>query len=201
MRHAKIIAPALAALIVAGCDARDDTEIVTPADEVGIGVEDDDAYPVGGTMTPEQQGNFEEFDRDAAMSEYETNRSAMTASDMNGQAMSGGNGAMSETTQADASAGATGSAATPAPSLRPRSQMDFAFLDRNSDGQLSVGEYAIWAVRANPATSAPNDQTRPFISTEHLNEAGQTFFYFDENADSYLSRSEFDTARSSARTP
>ena len=79
--------------------------------------------------------------------------------------------------------------------------MDFAYLDRNSDGRLSVAEYAIWAVRANPNTPVANDQTKPYISTDQINEAGQTFFYFDEDGNSYLSNAEFTTARNSARTP
>jgi len=191
MKNTHLIAPAIAALILAGCDeGREDARIVTPADEVAVGMADDDAYPVGGTMTPQQQDNFENFDRDAAVDEYTANRSAM--------GMGGADDAA--TGAAGADEGAATGAAEPPP-LPPRSEMDFAFLDRNGDGRLSVGEYAIWAVRANPATAAPNDENRPFISTEQVNEAGQTFFFFDEDGDSYLSSGEFDAARSSARTP
>ena len=85
--------------------------------------------------------------------------------------------------------------------LPARSQMDFAYLDRNSDGQLSVAEYAIWAVPANPNTPVENDQTKPYISTDQINEAGKTFFYFDEDGNTYLSDGEFTAARNSARTP
>ena len=79
--------------------------------------------------------------------------------------------------------------------------MDFAYLDRNSDGKLSVAEYAIWAVPSNPNPPVSNDQTKPYITTAQINEAGQTFFYFDEDGDSYLSDGEFSAARDSSRTP
>ncbi|MCH2487176.1 MAG: hypothetical protein MK010_05475 [Erythrobacter sp.] len=96
---------------------------------------------------------------------------------------------------------ADGSSGSNVAALPARSQMDFAYLDRNSDGRLSVAEYAIWAVRANPNTPVENDQTKPYISTDQINEAGQTFFYFDQDGNSYLSQSEFTSARNSARTP
>ncbi|MBL4896924.1 MAG: hypothetical protein JKY75_08700, partial [Erythrobacter sp.] len=40
-----------------------------------------------------------------------------------------------------------------------------------------------------------------YITTAQINEAGQTFFYFDEDGDSYLSDGEFSAARDSSRTP
>ena len=85
--------------------------------------------------------------------------------------------------------------------LMPRSQMDFAFLDRNDDGELSVAEYAIWALPADPDDPARNDARPPYLNQSQINEAGETFFYFDEDGDSYLSQSEFQAARNSARTP
>ena len=85
--------------------------------------------------------------------------------------------------------------------MMPRSQMDFAYLDRNDDGELSVAEYAIWALPAEPLDPARNDARPPYLNQSQINEAGQTFFYFDRDGDSYLSQSEFQAARNSARTP
>ncbi|MBI1404083.1 MAG: hypothetical protein GC147_12845 [Porphyrobacter sp.] len=210
MRHATLIAPAIAALLVGACNDRDDAAVAPAAVDEDVAMAPaDDAYPVAGEMNPEQQSNYESFDRDAAMQEYQTNSSAMAdgdaqamggsaqASGSDSQAMSGGQDNAASGAMQQNGANMSGSV----PALRPRSQMDFAFLDRNSDGKLSVGEYAIWAVRANPAKPKPDDNNRPFISTEQVNEAGQTFFYFDTDGDTYLSPSEFDAARASARTP
>lgn len=202
MKYAALAGSALASILLTGCNDQEEVA-VPPVDEVGVIVADD-AYPVGGTLTEQQQQNYDTFDRDLALREFE---SGMT--DMSGDAMAsgttmdpampngqGGNQA-SDMQPGQASGGMSGTANA----LRPRSQMDFGFLDRNGDNQLSVGEYAIWAVRANPASAAPNDGTRPFISTEQLNEAGQTFFYFDRDGNTYLSDEEFTTARNSAMTP
>ena len=202
MNHTLVAGSAIASFLLIGCAEQEETE-VPEIDAVAV-VPTDDAYPVGGTLNEGQQANYDAFDREAATRDYEAGWTAMQQSGPADTAMAGATGSAGDMTGNEAMAsGATPSAGstTSVPSLRPRSQMDFAFLDRNSDRQLSVGEYAIWAVPANPAKPAPNDQTRPFISTEQLNEAGQTFFYFDENGDTYLSESEFTKARNSAITP
>ena len=134
------------------------------------------------------------MDRDAIAGEYDENRKAMST------------GATSDSMATDEAgsteSGSEGSAnAASDDTLRPRSQMDFAFLDRNGDDQLSVAEYAIWALPTDPGEPARNDAKAPYLTQSQINEAGQTFFYFDEDGDSYLSQSEFQAARNSARTP
>ena len=41
-------------------------------------------------------------------------------------------------------------ARTPGTNMRSRRDMSWSYLDRNSDGQLTVAEYAIWAIPLTP---------------------------------------------------
>ncbi|KHK92236.1 hypothetical protein LK12_05125 [Novosphingobium malaysiense] len=210
------------ALTLSACDSQDVEN--TPIDDVDEIVDSDEGYPVAGDMNEQQQAAFDAMDREAAVREYDENRAAMqaespsasrstqaaTGSGSSGEAP-GGSGGSTTSTASDGSAMNAGSdqndtaapdnAGVSSSPLRPRSAMDFAFLDRNDDGQLSVAEYAIWAVRSDPTEPKPNDETRPYTTQDQINEAGQTFFYFDKDADTYLSPEEFSAARASARTP
>ncbi|RPF72532.1 hypothetical protein [Aurantiacibacter spongiae] len=112
-------------------------------------------------------------------------------------AASGSNGGSS---MAGANGGSSMSGSASGNSMPARNQMDFAYLDRNDDGQLSVAEYAIWALPTNPNPPAPNDALAPHLTQDQINQAGQTFFYFDEDGDTYLSPGEFQAARNSGRT-
>lgn len=217
MKKLAILAVSTAALALTACsDDPNETPITQEAaPDMDAEVLADDAMPVGGDLNETQQASYDAMDRQAVSDEYDTNRDTMMAESAsasgtsagtasNSDSMSGSSGANSTSSSGtsnsdDAMADNSGSSNVAA--LPARSQMDFAYLDRNSDGQLSVAEYAIWAVRANPNTPVANDQTKPYISTDQINEAGQTFFYFDEDGDSYLSNSEFTAARNSARTP
>ncbi len=184
MKKFTILAVSTAALALAACsDQQDETPITQEAaDDMDVAVMDDDAMMAENSSAPSNS--------DAMGS----NSDSMTgASSANTTSTSGGS--TSDDSMADSS-DSSNVAALPA-----RSQMDFAYLDRNSDGQLSVAEYAIWAVPANPNTPVENDQTKPYISTDQINEAGKTFFYFDEDGNTYLSDGEFTAARNSARTP
>lgn len=194
----KLLAASVAtiALTLSACDGGNEVPTAELETDTGtdFAVFDDDAYPVAEPLNEQQQANYDAMDRDAIAGEYDENRKAMST------------GATSDSMATDEAgsteSGSEGSAnAASDDTLRPRSQMDFAFLDRNGDDQLSVAEYAIWAVRADPTEPKANDQTRPFISPEQINEAGATFFYFDEDGNTYLSKSEFEQARASARTP
>ena len=207
-----------AALALAACGSEDVEN--TPVDDVDEIVDDDanqgmgdDAYPVGGDLDTDQQSRFDAMDREAASAEYDRNRDAMmeemAAGGMSESSAAGQSaGGMDENTgdMADAGSSGTGGDAMTgssdgAPMMMPRSRMDFAFLDRNDDGELSVAEYAIWALPTDPGEPARNDAKAPYLTQSQINEAGQTFFYFDEDGDSYLSQSEFQAARNSARTP
>lgn len=217
-----ILAVSTAALALTACsDQQDETPITQEAaDDMDVAVPADDAMPAGGQLDETQQASYDAMDRRAVSDEYDANQDAMMAG--NSGATDGGNtmatdantsgnptttgtsmsGSANTTASDTGSAASSGTgAADQATPLRARSQMDFAYLDRNSDGRLSVAEYAIWAVRADPDTPVANDRTKPYISTEQINEAGQTFFYFDEDGDTYLSDGEFTAARNSARTP
>lgn len=217
MKHALALTTfvSAAALSLAACDSEDVEN--TPIDDVdeiadndanqGMG---DDAYPIGGDLDTDQQSRYDEMDRQAVSDEYDRNRDAMNEEMQAGGGMADGSmaGQADGGTSADANdssgdmadagtSGSTGSASM----MRPRGKMDFAFLDRNDDGELSVAEYAIWALPTDPSEPARNDAKAPYLTQSQINEAGQTFFYFDEDGDSYLSRSEFQAARNSARTP
>ena len=217
MKKLAFLAVSTAALALAACsDDPNETPITQEAaPDMDAEVLADDAMPVGGDLNETQQASYDAMDRQAVSDEYDTNRDNMMAESSsasgnsdamasNTDSMSGSSGGTSASTS-DSSSSSTSSAdnsgSSDVAALPARSQMDFAYLDRNSDGQLSVAEYAIWAVRANPNTPVANDQTKPYISTDQINEAGQTFFYFDEDGNSYLSNAEFTTARNSARTP
>ena len=163
-------------------------------------------------LDQEQQARLDALDREAVSEEYDVNYETMwQESGRTPMSGTGDTGAMADTgTSTDAASEAggtmsntTGSATstTSGMTMPPRGQMDFAFLDRNNNGQLSVAEYAIWAVGVNPTVPKENDQTRPYLRPEQINEAGQTFFYFDQDGDTYLSESEFQDARNSSRTP
>lgn len=196
MKIATLLASA-AALGLAGCDNEPDAvdaEIVD-TEETLSEAWDSDAYPVAGEMSEQAQTNYDAMDRQAVSDEYDANRDTLMAQ-RDGSANAPAEGGDEPTASGDASADSSG-----AMTLPPRSEMDFAWLDRNGDGKLSVAEYAIWAVPANPATPVPNDSTKPYLTQDQINEAGQTFFYFDEDGSTYLSESEFMEARNSAVAP
>ena len=230
MRNSLILAAAASALALSACGEGEPLDDVDEINDIAEEDGADDAYPVGGDLTSEQQASYDAMDRQAVSDEYDANQDAMmadgtmsgsssgtmasdTSSMSDDAAMGGGMADSSSGNMADSGDAMQGSSGNmqsgnmasnngqSVEPLRPRSQMDFAFLDRNSDGELSVAEYAIWAVRANPRTDAPNDARPPYMTTAQINEAGTTFFYFDEDGDSYLSESEFMNARNSARTP
>lgn len=73
--------------------------------------------------------------------------------------------------------------------------MDWAYLDRNSDGKLSVAEYAIWAIPVDPNKPKPNDQIKPYLNSDQANKAADSFFFFDKDGSTYLSPEEFARAR------
>ena len=79
--------------------------------------------------------------------------------------------------------------------MRSRREMTWSYLDRNDDGQLSVAEYAIWAIPLSPNNEAMNDQGEPELQSETINRAADSFFYYDQDGDSYLSQREFTSAR------
>lgn len=200
-----LAATASLALALAACDDGAELDDDMAADDTAMVADDavlaDDAYPVAGELDDEQQARMDAMDMQGTSDEYDRNMGAMMnegSASMDGAGSE--NSAQMSSDNSTSSDSAMGSD-DDVQALRPRSEMDFAFLDRNGDGELSVAEYAIWAVPANPRIPAENDAKPPYLTPEQINEAGNTFFYFDADGDSYLSRGEFMTARSSARTP
>ena len=154
MKYPFLTTVAATCVAVAGCNSEDVEN--TPIDDIDeVVVEDDDGYPVAGELTTEQQANFDAMDRDAAAEEYDANQAALAVT---GSTESDAGGVASDATRSDTSSndGLGNSMTTQQGSnvepLRARRAMDFAFLDRNGDGQLSVAEYAIWAVRSSRAS-------------------------------------------------
>ena len=82
-----------------------------------------------------------------------------------------------------------------ATNMRTRANMTWGYLDRNDDDKLSVAEYAIWAIPLDPNATAPNDAGQPQLTADQANKAADSFFYYDADGDTYLSRREFTAAR------
>ena len=79
--------------------------------------------------------------------------------------------------------------------MRARKDMTWPYLDRNDDNRLSVAEYAIWAIPLDPNAPAANDSDEPQLTADQINKAADSFFYYDLDGDTYLSRREFTSAR------
>ncbi|MEC9068060.1 MAG: hypothetical protein VX569_12360 [Pseudomonadota bacterium] len=141
------------------------------------------------TLTEEAQARRDAFDETAFQEEYGTYRDDIMSEP-------------AEPTGSDAGDPAEAQAASaprdPQTNMRARENMTFAYLDRNDDGQLSVAEYAIWAIPLDPTAPRPDDQNAPRVTAEQANKAADSFFYYDRDGDTYLSQSEFQAARSGA---
>ncbi|MFB0611645.1 hypothetical protein [Aurantiacibacter poecillastricola] len=211
----------VAALGLAACNSEDVEN--TPVDDIDEIVDEDvneEPYPVGGDLNEDQQANYDAMDRQAVSDEYDTNMADMQSEMESGGGMADGSmsgsgsgddgsmeasmadsgGSSSDSSMDSDSMSGSGSATSGSGSSMPaRSSMSFTYLDRNDDGQLSVAEYAIWALPTNPNPPEPNDALGPHLTQDQINEAAQTFFYFDDDGDTYLSQSEFQDARNSGR--
>lgn len=205
-----------AALGLAACDSEDVEN--TPVDDIDEIVDDDsndEAYPIGGDLNEDQQASLDAMDSQSVSDEYDRNMADMQtemesgggASDgsMGGASMSGSGSTDSEETSSDSSTSGSGTTSAEGAmngtgsSMPSRSKMTFGYLDRNDDGKLSVAEYAIWALPTDPNPPEPNDALGPHLTQDQINEAGQTFFFFDDDGDTYLSQDEFQDARNSGR--
>ena len=204
-----------AALGLAACDSEDVEN--TPVDDIDEIVDDsnDEAYPIGGDLNEDQQASLDAMDSQSVSDEYDRNMADMQtemesgggASDgsMGGASMSGSGSTDSDETSSDSSTSASGTSSAEGAmngtgsSMPSRSKMTFGYLDRNDDGKLSVAEYAIWALPTDPNPPEPNDALGPHLTQDQINEAGQTFFFFDDDGDTYLSQDEFQDARNSGR--
>lgn len=141
------------------------------------------------------------FDADAFDTEYrgyrddimaESDDAAMKA---DGRSMEDGDNMSGDAGKDGAMAGSANMARDANSNMMSRSDMRWSYLDRNSDGQLSVAEYAIWAVPLDPNAPKANDETKPYTSADQTNKAADSFFYYDIDGDTYLSQREFSSAR------
>ncbi len=214
-RISLLVAPSLLALAACGSEDVENT----PVDDIDEIVDADTEYdPMTRdyTLTEDQQARRDALDSDATSAEYagyrdevraeqDTEESMAAERDANRMASNGGsnttsgsgNGAGADSSgSTDASAGddtmPTRDANT---NMRRRSEMTWSYLDRNDDGQLSVAEYAIWAIPLDPTEPEPNDARPPYVEQEEINKAADSFFYYDRDGDTYLDQREFTSAR------
>lgn len=73
--------------------------------------------------------------------------------------------------------------------------MSFEQLDEDHNGKLSVAEFAVFATGLDPTAPKPNDQKMPYATADQLNTAADSFFYYDQNGDTYLQPDEFARAK------
>ena len=191
MKQPRLLLAASAGLAfaLAAC-ADDETEQVdvaaVEADQTAL-AEEYDPMARDYTLDADAQERRSQFDEAAFQEEYRGYRDDIVGEQVS---LTGGGG---DTTDAEAEAAAQ--PRDPATNMRSRQNMTWSYLDRNSDGQLSVGEYAIWAIPLDPTQPAPNDETQPFLTSDEANKAADSFFYYDQDGDTYLSQQEFSVAR------
>ena len=76
--------------------------------------------------------------------------------------------------------------------LPTRDDMNWDFLDRDDDGQLSTAEYALWAL---PLASETGEEA-PEVTSEQTGKLADSFTYYDTDGDAEMSQREFTVARS-----
>lgn len=198
------------ALALAACGEEPVDDVDTAAMETAEPVETAEFDPLSRDyeLTAEARERRDAFDMDAFQTEYggfrdEMGNGAGSASGgnmANDDAMTGSDGDEAMANSGDdgkMSASQDTTMAGPGGGVMARGAMSWDYLDRNSDGMLSVAEYAIWAIPLDPTNPKPND-TAPYVSTEQANTAADSFFYYDMDGDTYLSPDEFARARQGA---
>ena len=188
------------ALVACGDDVADDPVVGSEmADTETAMVDEYDPMTRDYMLGDEAQTRRDAFDADAFRSEYRTYRDEVAAEQV--EQADDGDAAQDMSEDEREEMTAASQERDTQTNMRLRQNMTWGYLDRNDDDQLSVAEYAIWALPTHPTEPARNDAKAPYLTQSQINEAGQTFFYFDEDGDSYLSQAEFQAARNSARTP
>lgn len=145
------------------------------------------------TLSEEAQARRTAADIDAMQADYGTYRGEIMS-----ERVRMGNNRDAATDMSDddrAEMTAASQARDPATNMRTRANMTWGYLDRNDDDKLSIAEYAIWAIPLDPNASAPNDAGQPQLTADQANKAADSFFYYDADGDTYLSRREFTAAR------
>lgn len=145
------------------------------------------------TLSEEAQARRDAFDTDAFQTEYGGYRDEITGEQVQIGAGAAPDAEMTEDDRAEMEAASQPRDATT--NMRLRENMTWSYLDRNDDNRLSVAEYAIWAIPLDPNAPKRNDETMPYLTAEQANKAGDSFFYYDLDGDTYLDRREFTAAR------
>lgn len=201
MRNIKtLVAVSGLAMALAACGQDPETEVVVPEpmEDTDTVATTADVDPMGRdyTLTQEAQERRSAFNVDDFNTEYTALQDEnMSTSGMSGSTTTSDSGQMAGNAGSDSSGTMAGGSSG---GLRDRSAMTWEFLDRNSDGQLSVAEYAVWAIPVDPNNPKPNDELKPYVTPEQANRAADSFFYYDQDGSTYLSQSEFMNARRGA---
>jgi hypothetical protein len=182
-----------AALALAACSDTeaevDETDAVTPAAQTA----EYDPMTRDYTLNEEAQTRRADFDVDA----MQTNYGAYRGEIMSERVRMGNNrdaeAEMSDDDREEMTAAAQ--ARDAATNMRTRANMTWGYLDRDDDDKLSVAEYAIWAIPLDPTAPKRDDETAPYLTADQANKAADSFFYYDIDGDTYLSRREFTAAR------
>ena len=144
-------------------------------------------------LSDDAQTRRDAFDADAFRSEYDGYRDEVAAEQVANADEAATAADMSEDERSEMEAASQERDADT--NMRRRQNMTWGYLDRNDDDQLSVAEYAIWAIPLDPQHEALNDQGEPELKAETINKAADSFFYYDTDGDTYLDRREFMSAR------
>lgn len=145
------------------------------------------------TLSEEAQARRSEFDPADLETEYAGFRTEIRDEKVRMGANRDANAEMTDDDREEMEAAAQ--ARDAATNMRTRENMTWGYLDRNDDDQLSVAEYAIWAIPLDPNAPKRNDETQPYLTSDQANKAADSFFYYDVDGDTYLSRREFTAAR------
>jgi len=193
----KLAFASLATMAVAACGGEvEETE--TTETEVAAPVGEFDPMTREYELSEDAATRRAEFDEDAFTTEYDGYRGDILAERDSEEDLEAERQVSAEATgDMEGSRGNADSMPSrdPNSNMRKRENMTWRYLDRNDDNQLSVAEYAIWAVPLDPTEPKPNDEKGPFVTAEQANKAADSFFYYDTDGDTYLSRQEFSNAR------
>ncbi|MBO6526199.1 hypothetical protein [Erythrobacter sp.] len=181
-------------LAIAGCGEAEEPVVDNDlADEQVIDTAEYDPMTRDYLLSDDAAERRAEFSEPDFRSEYRTYRDEIVSEQVRLVNEAGDDADMSETDREEAEAAAQPREANT--NMRARENMTWGYLDRNDDDQLSVAEYAIWAIPLNPQNEALNDQGQPELKAETINKAADSFFYYDLDGDTYLDRREFTAAR------
>lgn len=188
--------------IALGACADNDAGEVDPVETEEVAVVDEyDPMTRDYTLTEEATSRRAAFDSDAFDTEFRgyredvMNESGDDATMADSGSMEDGDTKSVDSATGNKMAGNSGMKRDPNTNMKSRGDMSWSYLDRNSDGQLSVAEYAIWAIPLDPNAPKPNDEKKPYTTADQTNKAADSFFYYDTDGDTYLSQREFTSAR------